>query len=236
MTRSMLAINSRHSDQPYLKECLLIGISSFHNFPRTRAHHALRSDEFRKNSTGRRGGGGERTSRASRRIRKGEGWHYVGRSFTNKGMSWYTIGLVTISPSISRQNLKKKWREIQILLVIWSNSCRFSNLGGSCWGIQTGSFAVCDLVSQRSRGHRLCSGQGSGLCWAKIFFCSFCWSRKIKKSNFFLTKKPHFFGFLRANRDLDDVLGPPSFTPRVHGYEKPIYKGARVISGMVAGT
>ena len=72
--------------------------------------------------------------------------------------------------------------------------------------------------------------RNNALCWANFADAHFADLEKLKNP-IFLTKKPHFFGFLRANRDLDEVLGPPSFTPRVPGYEKPIYKGARVISG-----
>ena len=42
------------------------------------------------------------------------------------------------SPSICRQNFEKNWREIQILLVICFNSCRFSNMGGLCGGASRG--------------------------------------------------------------------------------------------------
>ena len=52
----------------------------------------------------------------------------------------------------------------------------------------------------------------------------------MKKKIIFLDKKPHFLGFLRVNKDLDEVLGHPSFTHGVPGYEKVTIKGARVIS------
>ena len=83
-----------------------------------------------------------------------------------------------------------------------------------------------DLVSQRSRGHRLCSGRGSQLV-KKFFLLILLISKKIQ---FFWTKKSHFLGFLRVNKDHDEVLGPPSFTHGVPGYEKVTIKGARFIS------
>ena len=63
----------------------------------------------------------------------------------------------------------------------------------------------------------------------KKFFAYFADLEKLKNP-IFLTKKPHFLGFLRVNKDLDEVLGPPSFTHGVPGYEKVTIKGARVIS------
>ena len=75
--------------------------------------------------------------------------------------------------------------------------------------------------------------RGSQLSWEKKFICSICRSWKVNQKRRklkFETKKPPCFGFLGVNRDLGEVFEPPSFTQRVPGYRKPIYKSAWVIS------